>query len=179
MKSLYLIGGTMGVGKTTVCRILKQQLPDAVFLDGDWCWDADPFVVTEETKAMVLQNICFMLGQFFALFGIPERDLLLGHAGQAVIDDILARLEPDTRNCRVHAISLLADAATVQARLQKDIEGGVRTADVVARSLARLPCYRQLNTPQDRYRRPHARGCCGADRALVSGLPCRKRPHLL
>ena len=64
MKSLYLIGGTMGVGKTTVCRILKQQLPDAVFLDGDWCWDADPFVVTEETKAMVLQNICFMLGQF-------------------------------------------------------------------------------------------------------------------
>ena len=65
---------------------------------------------------------------------------------QAVIDDILARLEPDTRNCRVHAISLLADAATVQARLQKDIEGGVRTADVVARSLARLPCYRQLNT---------------------------------
>ena len=78
MKNLYLIGGTMGVGKTTVCRILKQQLPDAVFLDGDWCWDADPFVVTEETKAMVLQNICFMLGAVFALFGIPERDLLLG-----------------------------------------------------------------------------------------------------
>ena len=146
MKNLYLIGGTMGVGKTTVCRILKQQLPDAVFLDGDWCWDADPFVVTEETKAMVLQNICFMLGQFLRCSAYRKVIFCWVMQDQAVIDDILARLEPDTRNCRVHTISLLADAATVQARLQKDIEGGVRTADVVARSLARLPCYRQLNT---------------------------------
>lgn len=35
MKRLYLIGGTMGVGKTTVCQILKRQLPNCVFLDGD------------------------------------------------------------------------------------------------------------------------------------------------
>ena len=44
----------MGVGKTTVCRQLKKELPNSVFLDGDWCWDADPFQVTEETKTMVL-----------------------------------------------------------------------------------------------------------------------------
>ena len=50
MKNLYLIGGTMGVGKTTVCRMLKKKMEKAVFLDGDWCWDADPFVVTDETK---------------------------------------------------------------------------------------------------------------------------------
>ena len=53
MKNLYLIGGTMGVGKTTVCRQLKEDLPRSVFLDGDWCWDASPFQVTEETKTMV------------------------------------------------------------------------------------------------------------------------------
>ncbi|MBQ0125795.1 MAG: AAA family ATPase, partial [Clostridiales bacterium] len=40
MKTLYLIGGTMGVGKTTVCQQLKKELDKAVFLDGDWCWDA-------------------------------------------------------------------------------------------------------------------------------------------
>ena len=50
MKTLYLIGGTMGVGKTTVCQLLKQDLPNSVFLDGDWCWDASPFQVTDETK---------------------------------------------------------------------------------------------------------------------------------
>ena len=38
MKTLFLIGGTMGVGKTTACRILKRKLPACVFLDGDWCW---------------------------------------------------------------------------------------------------------------------------------------------
>ena len=27
MKTLYMIGGTMGVGKTTVCQQLKQESP--------------------------------------------------------------------------------------------------------------------------------------------------------
>ena len=39
MKTIYLIGGTMGVGKTTVSQQLKKELPNSVFLDGDWCWD--------------------------------------------------------------------------------------------------------------------------------------------
>lgn len=64
MKTLYLVGGTMGVGKSTVCQILKRRLSDSVFLDGDWCWDAHPFQVTEETKSMVMENICFLLNQF-------------------------------------------------------------------------------------------------------------------
>lgn len=49
MKNLYLIGGTMGIGKTSVCQRLKSKLNNSVFLDGDWCWDAHPFRVTEET----------------------------------------------------------------------------------------------------------------------------------
>ena len=64
MKTLYMIGGTMGVGKTTVCQQLKQDLPNSVFLDGDWCWDASPFQVTDETKAMVTNNICYVLNNF-------------------------------------------------------------------------------------------------------------------
>ena len=35
MKTLYLIGGTMGVGKTTVSQQLKKDLINSVFLDGD------------------------------------------------------------------------------------------------------------------------------------------------
>lgn len=35
MKKLYLIGGTMGVGKTTVSQTLKMQLENSVFLDGE------------------------------------------------------------------------------------------------------------------------------------------------
>ncbi|SCH61487.1 Uncharacterised protein [uncultured Clostridium sp.] len=38
MKKLYLIGGTMGIGKTTTCQVLKTKLDKSVFIDGDWCW---------------------------------------------------------------------------------------------------------------------------------------------
>ncbi|WP_277820723.1 hypothetical protein [Dubosiella muris] len=38
MKTLWLIGGPMGIGKTTVGQALKKKLDRAVFLDGDWCW---------------------------------------------------------------------------------------------------------------------------------------------
>ncbi|MGF0031660.1 AAA family ATPase [Bariatricus sp. SGI.154] len=64
MKNIYLIGGMMGVGKTTTCRILKNKLPNCVFLDGDWCWDMHPFQVTPKIKKMVMENICFLLNQF-------------------------------------------------------------------------------------------------------------------
>lgn len=64
MKRLYLIGGTMGVGKSTVCQRLKIELKNSVFLDGDWCWDSNPFQVTEETKTMVTDNICYLLNNF-------------------------------------------------------------------------------------------------------------------
>ena len=64
MKTLYLVGGPMGVGKTSVCQLLKRRLDRCAFLDGDWCWDMDPFVVNDETKEMVLDNICFVLDRF-------------------------------------------------------------------------------------------------------------------
>ena len=64
MKRLYMIGGPMGVGKTAACRQLQQLLDRSVFLDRDWCWDAHPFQVTEETREMVLENISFRLNSF-------------------------------------------------------------------------------------------------------------------
>ena len=55
MKNLYIVGGTMGVGKTAVCQQLKMNLSNSVLLDGDWCWDSNPFQVTDETKSMVME----------------------------------------------------------------------------------------------------------------------------
>ena len=78
MKTLYMIGGTMGVGKTTVCQQLKQDLPNSVFLDGDWCWDASPFQVTDETKAMVTNNICYLLNNFLKCSAY-DNTLLMHH----------------------------------------------------------------------------------------------------
>ena len=144
MKTLYLIGGTMGVGKTAVSQQLKHDLPNAVFLDGDWCWDASPFQVTEETRAMVTENICYLLNQFLHCPAYENVIFCWVMHQQAIIDSILERL--DTAGCKVKCISLLADEATLRQRLTADVERGVRTADVIDRSVARIPLYQELNT---------------------------------
>lgn len=144
MKTLYFIGGTMGVGKTTVSRILKKDLPDSVFLDGDWCWDADPFTVTEETKEMVINNICYLLNSFLHCSAYKNIIFCWVMHEKSIIDSILEKL--DTENCDVKKISLIADENTLCKRLAKDVESGVRTADVIGRSVARIPMYQDLDT---------------------------------
>ena len=144
MKTLYLIGGTMGVGKTTVCQKLKKCLPKAVFLDGDWCWDADPFQVTDETKAMVMDNITHLINNFLSCSAYDN--VIFGWVmhEQTIIDDILGRL--DLEGCRVLSLSLTCDADTLTARLRKDVDAGIRQADVIDRSRARIPLYEKLDT---------------------------------
>lgn len=144
MKTLFLIGGTMGVGKTTVCQILKQTLDRSVFLDGDWCWDAHPFQVTDETKEMVLRNICAVLNNFLQCSAYEN--ILFGWVmhEQAVIDSIISRL--DTSGCRVIVVSLVCTEQALRQRLQKDVDSGVRTADVIQRSVLRIPLYESLNS---------------------------------
>ena len=144
MKHLYIIGGTMGVGKTTVCQHLKKKLPNCVFLDGDWCWDADPFQVTPETKTMVLDNITYLLNNFLYSSAYENIVFCWVMHQQDIIDTIKIRL--DTRDARVKIISLMADEDTIRQRLTADVERGVRTPDVIERSIARLPLYGELKT---------------------------------
>ncbi len=144
MKTLYLIGGTMGVGKSAVGQALKKKLPGSVFLDGDWCWDADPFVVTEETMAMVRQNICFLLNQFLRCSAYENVIFCWVMHQQDIIDSLLSEL--DTDGCAVRAVSLLCTEETLRQRLGKDVAAGLRQADVIARSVPRLPLYASLRT---------------------------------
>ena len=144
MKRLYLIGGTMGVGKTTVCQQLKKELPNSVFLDGDWCWNADPFQVTEETKTMVLQNICYLLNGFIRCTAYDNIIFCWVMHEQSIIDAIINKL--DIIDCNVIKISLIADEHNLRNRLASDIARGIRTVDVIDRSVARINMYRQLDT---------------------------------
>ena len=144
MKTLYLIGGTMGVGKTTVCQRLKQDLPDCVFLDGDWCWDASPFQVTEETKAMVTDNICYLLNNFLHCSAYENVVFCWVMHQQSIIDSIVKKL--NLENTEVKCISLIADEDNLRGRLMTDVQNGIRTADIIERSMARIPLYQTLNT---------------------------------
>ena len=144
MKHLILIGGAMGVGKTAVSLVLKKLLPNAVFLDGDWCWDADPFVVTDETKTMVEKNITYLLNSFLHCSAYENVIFCWVMHQQKILDDLLSRL--DLSVCKVHLVSLVCSAETLTHRIEGDIAAGKRTPDVLERALARLPLYDNLNT---------------------------------
>ena len=144
MKTIYIIGGTMGAGKTAVCKELKSQLNNAVFLDGDWCWDSDPFQVTEETKAMVLSNICFTLNNFIHCTAYENIVFCWVMHEQAIIDAILSKL--DTAGCRVVNVSLTVDEDNLRSRLSFDVENKIRSEDVIERSIERINMYQVLDT---------------------------------
>lgn len=140
-KRLWLVGGPMGVGKTAVCRAMKRMLSGCVMLDGDWCWDADPFIVTDETKAMVMRNIRRMLREFLACSAYENVVFCWVMHDQGIIDEILDGVAAD-----VCAVSLVCDEKTLTQRLSRDIGAGLRETDVIARSIERLPLYDKLNT---------------------------------
>jgi len=144
MKTIYFIGGTMGVGKTTISRILKKKLPNCVFLDGDWCWDMQPFQITLETKQMVMENICFLLNQFIRCSVYENIIFCWVMHNQEIINEILSKLEID--DCCVYTISLICNSEELRRRLQKDVNVGVRTEDVIQRSINRLGLYEKLDT---------------------------------
>lgn len=143
-KTLYLVGGTMGVGKTTTCQILKTKLPNSVFLDGDWCWDMHPFQVTDETKQMVMENICYQLNNFLRCSAFDNVIFCWVMHEQPIIDDLLRRLT--LGSCRVTPISLVCSEQALVKRLKKDVDAGLRSPDVIARSVKRIPLYQRLNT---------------------------------
>lgn len=93
---------------------------------------------------MVMDNIAHLLSNFLRCSEIEH--VILGWVmhEQAIIDGLLARLPLE--NCKVISVSLVCDAATLTGRLQKDIDAGIRTPDVLLRSLVRLEQYSKLNT---------------------------------
>ena len=128
MKKLILIGGAMGAGKTTVCQKLKPLLAPSAFLDGDWCWDMEPFRVTDAAKAMVMNNIAAVLSNLLrcpdfesVLFCwvLPERE---------IAEALLARLPLE--GVRVHRFTLTLTEEALVARL--------RGEDIIPSALDRL-----------------------------------------
>ena len=144
MKTLYLIGGTMGVGKNAVGCRLKEVLFNSVFLDGDWCWDANPFRITEETRKMVMRNITYLLNNFLECSVYENIIFCWVMHEQSIINCIIDNLNVD--NCRVKIISLIASEITLRKRLEFDVANGLRTADVINRSLTKASMYKILDT---------------------------------
>jgi ribosomal protein S18 acetylase RimI-like enzyme len=60
------------------------------------------------------------------------------------VDSLLQRL--DLTGCVVHSLSLICREETLRTRLQHDIETGLRSEDILERSLARLSLYKDVES---------------------------------
>jgi len=144
LKRLIFINGTMGVGKTTVARALQKKLPSCAFLDGDWCWDASPFVVTDETKEMVLGNIAAVLDGLLRCSAYENIILAWVMHEKTIIDDILGRLS--AQGCDFFLFTLIACPEVIKQRLCADIESGLRSKGIITRSQERAEHYQDMNS---------------------------------
>ena len=75
-------------------------------------------------------------------------------------------------------VSQMATAETLQARIGKDVAAGLRTWDVLERSLQRLPLYQDLPTEKlwvDDLTPQQAAQRLAGDRAWKGEIPWRKR----
>jgi adenylate kinase family enzyme len=144
MKNLIFINGTMGIGKTTVSKKLLKVLPNCVFLDGDWCWDADPFIVNDETKRMVLNNICYLLNSFLTCSAYENIIFCWVMHEESIMNTVLSMLQ--SKDYNLYRFSLISSESALVSRLQKDIDSGIRADEIIKRALSRLHNYLEMNT---------------------------------
>lgn len=140
MKHVYLIGGPMGIGKSTICNQLNQDLDHSVFLDGDWCWNMDPFIVNQDTKNMVLDNITHCLNNFIHTPGIENIIFCWVMHKQDIINQIIQKL--DTEGVDIHLISLICEKEELIKRMLIDR----RDNQTIRKSLQYLELYKDLDT---------------------------------
>lgn len=144
VKKLIIINGTMGVGKSTVCKILFNSINPSVYLDGDWCWNMNPFVVSAENRKMVINNITHLLNSYLNNSGY-EYIIFCWVIHQ---EDIFEQLLEPLKNCEfeLYKISLVCSKTALKSRLEIDVQNGIRKADVINRSVQRLQLYNNMDT---------------------------------
>lgn len=141
LKKLIIVNGTMGVGKTAVCRELYQMLDRSVWLDGDWCWMMNPFVVTEENKRMVENNIAYMLRSFLCNSSIDYVVFNWVIHKEFIFDIVLDGLKD--LEFSLYKISLVCSEQALRERILRD---PARDEAQVAESLERLQEYYKMDT---------------------------------
>lgn len=144
-KTLIVINGTMGVGKSAVCRCLLDRLKPSVLLEGDWCWMMNPFTVTPRSRRLVENNISHLLTNFL---DFPEfRYVIFGWVLHR--DEIYYRLLKSIRPrnaFNTYRFTLTCSKEALKNRVRCDIAAGLREQGAEKRSIARLRLYDHMDS---------------------------------
>ena len=134
----------MGVGKTSVCRMLYKELDNSFWLDGDNYWMMNPFTVNEENKTMVLDNIIHILNNYIR--NSSSKYIIFNwviHTDE-IMEEILKGL--NTSNVEIYKITLMCSVESLVSRIKGDIIKGLRDEDNIRRSLDKYDMYNKMNT---------------------------------
>ena len=139
-KKLIMIGGPMGIGKTTVCDGLYKIINKSVWLDGDWCWMMNPWVFSKTNKQMVFKNIVYLLNNYLknSCFRVVIFSWVLHD--DKIYNELLANLYCEAVD--VQKISLLASPKILKERLRQNKVSGA----IMQNSIDRLKYYEKLDT---------------------------------
>lgn len=140
MKKLIVVNGTMGVGKSAVCRSLNGVLNHSVWLDGDWCWMMNPWIVNDENIAMVENNIMYQLRSFLTNSTFEHVIFSWVLHREEILEGLLKKL--DDLEFDLHTITLISSQAALRQRMEQDD----RTEEQILRSIERLSLYRSMGT---------------------------------
>ncbi|MBM7616088.1 AAA family ATPase [Alkaliphilus hydrothermalis] len=143
-KKLIVVNGTMGVGKTATCRLLNKKLNNSVWLDGDWCWQINPFVVNEENKKMVEDNIQHLLRSYLSNSTL-EYVIFNWVIHREDIMDMVLNMVKDF-DFQLFRITLTCSEEALIKRISKDVEEGLRKEEQIEWSLEKLPMYGEQQT---------------------------------
>ncbi len=143
-KKLIIINGVMGVGKTTVSKRLYKELENSFWLDRDNCWTMNPFILNEENKEMVLNNIGFILNSF--LSNSSSKSVVFNWVIQSddIMNAVLSRI--NSENVDVYKITLMCTKEELIRRIESDVKLGLRDNKNVERSLERYDMYKAMDT---------------------------------
>ncbi|MGO5075796.1 AAA family ATPase [Clostridium sporogenes] len=144
MKKLIIINGTMGVGKTATSKALYRKLENSVWLDGDWCWMMNPFIVNDENKAMVLDNITHFLRNFLLNSSFEYVIFNWVIDLEEIFDMILSKL--NGLEFEVIKITLICNEDSFRKRVSKDIATNLREKEALNIGLERIPLYENMDT---------------------------------
>ena len=144
---VIIINGPMGVGKTVTGKLIAEKNPGTAFIDGDWCMDIHPFVGNAETKAMAVDNILHMIGNYqkcsecrmVVLAWLMDDPRVLRR-----IRDGLAALQAE-----VKSVTLVCDSKTLTTRWKNDRHCEWRTDRWLEISLASLPYFSSMEDTID------------------------------
>lgn len=143
-KKLIIINGTMGVGKSAACRELYKSLEKSVWLDGDWCWMMNPFIVNDENKNMVINNITYLLRSFLNNSSLQYIIFNWVIHMEDIFNDILEPLKD--LNFEIVKITLTCSEEVLKKRILKDVKLNLREESSINASVQRLEMYKNMST---------------------------------